>query len=97
MAKAAYIGNDSYYGSITRNEILKNAKKIGMTTFKRNIDLESWKFLSNLLGYETNSRSGMTMANDHYIDYYRSYFTNVKGLKVYVYFLVQSSNRYYFR
>ena len=97
MAKATYVGNDSYYGSITRNEILKNAKKIGRATFKRNIDLESWRFLSNLLGYEINSRSGMTMADDQYIDYYRSYFEDVKGLKVYVYFLVQSSNRYYFR
>jgi hypothetical protein len=79
------------------NEILKNSKKITRQTFKRVIDNDSWRYLSNLLGYEVNSRSGMTMAQDEYIDYYRSYFMSVKDLKVYVYFLVQSSNRYYFR
>lgn len=97
MFKAQYHGNDSSWGSRVREEILRNSRKITRQTFKRNIDNNAWRYLSNLLGYEVNSRSGMTMAQDEYIDYYRSYFVSVKDLKVYVYFLVQSSNRYYFR
>ena len=97
MFKAQYHGNDDSWSPKVREEILKNSKNITRQTFKRNINNDDWRHLSNLLGYEVNSRSGMTMAQDEYIDYYRSYFISVRNLKVYVYFLVQSSNRYYFR
>lgn len=96
MSKAKYVGTDGVFGTITSNEILKNSKKITRQTFKRVIDNESGRYLSDLLGYEVNSRSGMTMAQDEYIEYYRSYFIKNK-LRVYVFFLVQSSNKYYFR
>ena len=97
ITKAKYVGTDGKFGSITREEIIRNSKEISKTTFKRIVSNESWREVSRILGYEVNKRSGMTMGQDEYIEYYRSYFMSVKGLKIYVYFLVQSSTRYYFR
>lgn len=98
ITKLKYWGNDGRFGKITREEIIKNSKKISALTFKRFVDNESWRYLSELLGYQINSRSGMTMLQDEYIEYYRSYFVNDQfKLRVYVFFLKHSSTNYYFK
>lgn len=98
ITKLKYWGNDGRFGKITREEILRNSKKISKTTFKRIVSNESWREVSRILGYEVNKRSGMTMGQDEYIEYYRSYFVNAQfKLRVYVFFLKHSSTNYYFK
>ena len=98
ITKAKYVGTDGKFGPITREEIIRNSKKISKTTFKRIVSNESWREVSGTLWYEVNKRSGMTMGQDEYIEYYRSYFVNAQfKLRVYVFFLKHSSTNYYFK
>lgn len=94
--KLKYQGANGTYGTITRNEILRNSRKVSLSTFKREIDIISWKYVSSILGYSENRKLGMVMDDDGCIEYYKSYFISVSGSKRVVYFLKHSSFNYYF-
>ena len=102
MGKLKYFGTECAFGRKCFEEILNNSKKISRATFSRRVDAVSLKSFENLLGYETDHKKGMTMKEDEYVEYYKSYFTSKihnteRDTKIPVYFLVQSSNKYFFR
>ena len=46
ITKAKYVGTDGKFGPITREEIIRNSRKMSKTTFKRSGRNESWREVS---------------------------------------------------
>ena len=77
-------------------QIQRNARNISRSTFRKRIDEEHLKSLEKELGYEINRRSGMVMADDFYVNYFKSFYSD-NGAKEEVYFLSHSSIEYFFK
>ena len=83
------------YPKYRLQEILDNSREIVRGTWIKKVSHTHLKSLEKELGYEVNKRSGLTMKDDGYVQYYKSFYDNGKNI-VPVYFFKQSSIEYFF-